>query len=124
MTFADVEMKLAQYAQWAGNPLRPLDFPGQSIYARAIPDEIDEDALPPLSDDEARAVGNALLALKQHQPQSHRAIEARFFFKMADDEIGRRLQIGRNRVHEIRQRGYAFLQGRFSTCLTINKPIG
>lgn len=115
MTFADVEMKLAQYAQWAGNPLRPLNFPGQSIYARAIPDEIDEDALPPLSDEEARAVGNALLALKQHQPQSHRAIEARFFFRMADDEIGRRCGLGtRKRVHEIRQRGYAFLQGRLS----------
>ena len=95
-------MKLAQYAQWAGNP-------------RAIPDTIDEDALPALSDEEARAVGNALLALKQHQPQSHRAIEARFFFRMADDEIGRRCGLGtRKRVHEIRQRGYAFLQGRLS----------
>lgn len=115
MTFADVEMKLAQYAQWAGNPLRPLNFPGRSIYARAIPDTIDEDALPALSDEEARAVGNALLALKQHQPQSHRAIEARFFFRMADDEIGRRCGLGaRKRVHEIRQRGYAFLQGRLS----------
>nr|DAF58250.1 MAG TPA: DNA-directed RNA polymerase subunit alpha [Siphoviridae sp. ctMBu2] len=115
MMFAEVEMKLAQYAQWAGNPLRPLNFPGRSIYARAIPDTIDEDALPALSDEEARAVGNALLALKQHQPQSHRAIEARFFFRMADDEIGRRCGLGtRKRVHEIRQRGYAFLQGRLS----------
>ena len=115
MMFAEVEMKLAQYAQWAGNSLRPLNFPGRSIYARAIPDTIDEDALPALSDEEARAVGNALLALKQHQPQSHRAIEARFFFRMADDEIGRRCGLGtRKRVHEIRQRGYAFLQGRLS----------
>lgn len=115
MTFAEVEMKLAQYAQWAGNPLRPLGYPGRSVYARAIPDSLDEDALPQISDDEAQVVGDALLALKQHQPQSHRAIEARFFFRMTDDEIGRRLQMGKNTVYNLRCRAYSFLQGRLST---------
>ena len=114
MTFADVEMKLAQYAQWAGNPLRPLNFPGRSIYARAIPDAIDEDALPPISDDEARVVGDALLALKQHQPQSHRAIEARFFYHLSDADTGKRWRLGsRANVCQLRLRGYSFLQALF-----------
>lgn len=114
MMFAEVEMKLAQYAQWAGNPLRPLDFPGQSIYARSIPDTIDSDALPPISDDEARAVGNALLALKQHQPQSHRAIEARFFYRLSDADAGKHWQLGsRANVCQLRLRGYSFLQALF-----------
>ena len=113
MTFAGVEMKLAQYAQWAGNPLRPLNFPGQSIYARAIPDEIDEDALPPISDDEAQVVGDALLTLKAHHPERFQVVEARFMKHMNDDEIGRAYRLGTRRtVYSLRIGAYLFLQGR------------
>ena len=108
-------MKLAQYAQWAGNPLRPLGYPGRSVYARAIPDALDEDALPPLSDDEARAVGNALLALKAHHPERFQVVEARFMKRMNDDEIGRAYRLGTRRtVYSLRMGAYLFLHGRLS----------
>lgn len=113
MTFADVEMKLAQYAQWVGNPLRPLDFPGQSIYARSIPDTIDGDALPQISDDEARVVGDALQALKRFSDKAHTVIVARFFGNLTDDVIGRKYGVGtRKRVNELRIRGYCFLSAK------------
>ena len=113
MTFAEVEMKLAQYAQWAGNPLRPLGYPGQSIYARSIPDTIDSDALPPISDDEARVVGDALQALKRFSDKAHTVIVARFFGNLTDDVIGRKYGVGtRKRVNELRIRGYCFLSAK------------
>ena len=113
MTFAEVEMKLAQYAQWAGNPLRPLGYPGRSVYARAIPDSLDEDALPQISDDEAQVVGDALLALKQFSDKAHTVIIARFLGNLTDDAIGRKYGVGtRKRVNELRIRGYCFLSAK------------
>lgn len=115
MTYQDVEYKLAQYAQWCGNPLRSLGFPGRPIYARAIPDAIDADALPDMTDEEARVVGEALLALAKVNKPAYTAIVARFLGGLNDDEVGRRYGLGkRNRVYEIRLRGYSFLQGRLS----------
>lgn len=115
MTYQDVEYKLAQYAQWCGNPLRPLDYPGRSIYARAIPDAIDPEALPDMTDDEARVVGEALLALKRFNDKAHTAVTAHFLANLNDDEIGRRYGLGsRANIHQLRLRGYSFLQGRFS----------
>lgn len=115
MTYQDVEYKLAQYAQWCGNPLRALDYPGRAIYARAIPDAIDPDALPAMTDAEARVVGDALLALKRFNDKAHIAIVARFLGDMTDDEIGRKHRFGsRYRVHDLRIKGYWFLQGRLS----------
>ena len=113
MSYQDVEYKLAQYAQWCGNPLRSLGFPGRPIYARAIPDAIDADALPDMTDEEAQAVGSALLALKRFNDKAYTAIVARFFANMNDDDIGRRYGFGtRKRVYEKRMRGYWFLAGR------------
>ena len=108
-----VEYKLAQYAQWCGNPLRALDYPARSIYARVIPDALDPEALPDMTDEEARVVGEALLALARVNKPAHTAIVARFLGGLNDDEVGRRYGLGRrNRVYEIRLRGYSFLQGR------------
>ena len=110
--YQDVEYKLAQYAQWCGNPLRPLDYPGRSIYARAIPDAIDPEALPDMSDDEAKVVGEALLALKAVNPPAHTAVTARFLGRMCDDrEVGRKYGLGsRVHVYQLRLRGYSVLQ--------------
>ena len=112
MTYQDVEYKLAQYAQWCGNPLRPLDYPGRSIYARAIPDAIDPEALPEMTDDEARVVGEALLALKRNNHAAYATIKARFLHGMVDDaEVGRRCKLGsKMTVWRIRQQAYSFLQ--------------
>lgn len=112
--YQDVEYKLAQYAQWCGNPLRALGYPKASIYARDIPDAAD-DALPEMSDAEAQVVGEALLALAKVNKPAHTAIVARFLRGLNDDEVGCRYGLGRrSRVYEIRLRGYSFLQGRLS----------
>lgn len=115
MTYQDVEYKLAQYAQWCGNPLRALDFPGRSVYARIIPDALDPEALPDMTDEEAQMVGDALLALARVNKPAHTAIVARFLGYISDDrEIGRRYGLGsRANVHQIRLRGYSALQMYF-----------
>ena len=111
--YHDVEYKLAQYAQWCGNPLRSLGFPGRPIYARAIPDALDPEALPDMTDEEAQAVGSALLALKRFNDKAYTAIVARFLGGLNDDDIGRVHGLGsRPRVHDLRIRGYWFLVGR------------
>lgn len=115
MNYQEVEYKLAQYAQWCGNPLRALGYPRCAINARDLPDAVNPDALPDMTDDEARIVGDALLALKGFNAQAHTAITARFLGRLNDDEIGRSHGIGsRPRVHELRIKGYWFLQGRLS----------
>jgi len=115
MTYQDVECKLAQYAQWCGNPLRALGYPKASSHAWGLPDAVDADALPDMTDEEARVVGEALLALAKVNKPAHTAIVARILGGLNDDEVGRRYGLGkRNRVYEIRLRGYSFLQGRLS----------
>lgn len=112
MNYQDVEYKLSQYAQWCGNPVKSLDYPGRSIYARAMPDAVNPDALPVMTDAEARVVGDALLALKAVNPPAHTAITARFMAHIGDDrEIGRKYGLGsRATVHQLRLRGYSALQ--------------
>ena len=113
--YHDVEYKLAQYAQWCGNPLRALDYPARSIYARVIPDALDPEALPDMTDDEARVVGEALLALKRVHPERHQVIEGRFMRHLNDDEIGRQYRLGARRtVYNLRVGAYLYLQGRLS----------
>lgn len=115
MNYQDVEYKLSQYAQWCGNPVKSLDYPRRSIYAKAIPDELDPNALPDMGDDEAQVVGDALLALKAHHPERFRVVEARFMQNMNDDEIGRAYRLGTRRtVYSLRMGAYLFLQGRMS----------
>lgn len=110
--YQEVEYKLAQYAQWCGNPLRSLGYPRQAIYARAIPDAINPDALPDISDDEAQVVGDALQALKLVNREAYTVIVARFFGHIGDDrEIGRKYGLGsRVNVYQLRLRGYSALQ--------------
>lgn len=111
--YQDIEYKLAQYAQWCGNPLRALGYPRQAIYARAIPDGVNPDALPEMSDDEAQVVGEALTALKRFNKTAHTAVAARFLGDMTDDMIARKHRLGsRQRVYDLRIKGYWFLQGR------------
>lgn len=110
--YQDVEYKLAQYAQWCGNPLRALGYPKASSHAWGLPDAVDADALPEMSDEEAQMVGDALLALAKVNKPAHTAVTARFLGRISDDrEIGRRYGLGsRVQVYQIRLRGYSALQ--------------
>lgn len=112
MTYLDIENLLLQYARWLRLGRERLGYPRDAAFARFIPPVIADDAVPDISDSEGERVGRAMMALKAANRDAHTAVEARFIGNLSDDVIGQRHGLGkRQRVHELRQRGYSFLLG-------------
>lgn len=112
MTYLDIENLLLRYGRWVRSGDGRVGYPRCAAFAVAIPAVIPDDAVADMADSEGERVGRAMMALKAANRDAHTALEARFIGNLPDDVIGQRHGLGkRQRVHELRQRGYSFLLG-------------
>ena len=110
--YLDIENLLLRYGRWVRLGRERLGYPYEAAFARIIPAVIPDDAVADMDDSEGERVGRAMQALKSVNVEAHKALEARFIGNLSDDVIGQRHGLGkRQRVHELRQRGYSFLLG-------------
>lgn len=113
MTYLDIENLLLQYARWVRLGQARLGYPREAAFAHAIPQVIPDDAVADISDSEGERIGRAMMALKAANLDAYTALEARFIYGQEDDcMVGKRWNLGsRAHVHQLRLRGYSFLQG-------------
>lgn len=115
--YLDIENLLLRYGRWVRSGDGRVGYPRCAAFAAAIPAVIPDDAVADMADSEGERVGRALQALKTVNDDAHKALVVRFVYGVTDDTTaGRQFGLGsRARVHQLRLRGYSFLQGIFIT---------